>query len=252
MQFLSIWKIVEIVMRMPPSKWMKFTNIGIYTIDEYFFKKYFRINGILKTVQPDYPQLVGWENRKQQDIDLSEVPWANDSTSPQWISGDDNNGYTIYYSDEFTNSNEMIEGELRDFTRDVIRQDQSQMHLSANGYYMVWLIKQQSTGENEIVMFIKYCPYDAIILGFYIPKYDIWEFMYSANYYGQTKNGLRSGKGVLKFYNDFELYIDNWPDAKLFKLARDQTSPPNPDYLKDFILSILNKYLRWGIQTHYF
>jgi ferredoxin len=182
MNYLCDWNLAMIFTRVRPSTLKKLINLGFsYIFDEYFFLKYFRIHRIPKTQQPDLPQLIGWELRQPQEIDLSKMPWNEESQSPQWITGDDNNGYTIYYDN--LDQYEMIENDLMNIVRLSINSRNDNYNASTNGYYETLTLKninEQSQETIKIVICIRYCPYDAITIGYYIPEYDLWEFDYSS------------------------------------------------------------------------
>jgi hypothetical protein len=260
METLSYWTLGLVMIRMKPSLWKKFINIGLgYVFDDYFFRKYFRIYNIPKTPQPALPQLIGWEMRKEQLIDLNKLPWDDDSQGLQWITGDDNNGYTIYYILDW-DLEDMIEIELRNLVNNSLQAKNDYYATTRYGYYETLIVKNQisqgdlqnNNTEISIITCIRYCPYDRLTIGYYLPKFDIWEFNYTEFYYGQSVNGLRWGKGVVKFDNGFELYIDGWPDEHLLKEAKMVHIPPSPINFPEMLSKIMQKYLDWGQKTNYF
>lgn len=253
MNSITDWILIKIFMRMRPSKWPKLINIGFGGIfDDYFFKKYFRIYGIPKTHQPDLPQLIGWDLRQEQDIDISKTPWANYTTQNiQWITGDDNNGYTIYYDSEYAVF-EYIDNEIKDLVRSSMRSGHNYYRANMYGYFATYVVKYPKTGDIGIITFISYNPYDIITVGYYLPSFDLWEYNSTTYYYGQSIDGLRWGKGVVKFDNDFELYMDGWPDLNLLKNAKGANIPPTPIDFPNLLSKIMEKYLDWGEKINYF
>lgn len=254
MNSISDWNLAIIFRRMRPSSWQKFINLGFgYIFDNYFFNKYFRIHGIPKTPQPDLPQLIGWEMRKLQETDLSKTPWDDESQSPQWITGDDNNGYTIYYDN--SDQDAMIEENLLPLVQASMQSGNDHYTATENGYFETFVLKNPNIASQDsiaIIICIRYCPYDALTIGYYLPEFNIWEFDYTSHYYGQSVDGLRWGKGVVKFDNGFELYIDGWPDQQLMKEGKNAAIPPTPINFPELLSRIMQKYLDWGEKTNYF
>lgn len=254
MDQLSDWNLASIFIRMRPHLWKKFIKLGYgYIFDGYFFHKYFRIHQIPKTPQPDLPQLIGWDLRKQQDIDISKTPWNDDFNSTQWITGDDNNGYTIYYDN--WDQRDAIEDELRNLVRTSLYSGHDYYNGSNDGYFETLIFKNPDASEKNqigIIVCIRYCPYDALSIGYYLPQFDLWEFDYTSHYYGQSMDGLRWGKGVVQFEGGFELYIDGWPDYHLMKESKNANIPPTPTNFPELLSKIMQKYLDWGEKINYF
>jgi hypothetical protein len=252
MDHLSDWNLAKIFIRMRPSKWQKFINLGFdYIFDDYFFRKYFRIHNIPKTPQPDFPQLIGWENKERWKTDLSKTPWNEESQNPHWITGNNDNGYTIYYDnwDQF----DIIEDELRHLVNLSIDIGHNHYSATQNGYFQTLVLKNPYNSiTTSIVLCIRYCPYDAITIGYYLPHFDIWEFNYTTYYYGQCIDYLRWGKGVVKFNCGFKLYVDGWPDQQIMKDGKHANIPPTPLNLPELLTKIMLKYLDWGEKINYF
>lgn len=249
MDKLLDWHFSKIFGKMRPSSFKKFINLGFDCVfDKYFFRKYFRVYGIPKTLQPDFPQLIGWELRKEQEIDLSQTPWDIESQNLHWITGDNNNGYTVYYDNYLIES---VEETLRMLVNTSIN-TKLNLFSSISIGYMGSMILQNTSNIIKTVIFIRYCPYDAITIGYYLPEIDIWEFSNSIHYYGQTMGGVRSGKGVIKFNNGFELFMSNWPDFDLIKKSKNKIMPFTPANFVKLLGNIMKKYVAWGEKINYF
>lgn len=262
MDKLSRYMRTKLFLKLPPIsiKRLELLKLTEKICDEHFWRKYCIMRQITTGIW-DTSQNIPWETRARMWINripiwtlLEETPWNPDGQNVKYFWGSDMQCVIDYEQSPIASS--IVTAHTAQVLTDSFANATGGLFTTNIGWYQIFL-------EDNIAYYVKYSPFDQLIVGFGICKDGtLGEICmdYSDKYIGETKNGLRQGDGVLKFTNGFIIsteYFDNdsvlWNDHNIVSqnTGTNSTLPGTTISLMNTIESILELYMHWCKSTDY-
>jgi len=208
--------------------------LGDGMIDEYFWKKFCIRRKIVFGPLPWKKRAELWMQSKPVWISLDNTPWYPSSQSPKKIWGYTESAVIEYK--QHLPSDQIYAKHLETAINESLEYEEGLFMSTCVGYIHTFV-------TDNIVYFVLYSPYDKLRIGFYDGEYMINE---TTHYWGETKNGLRQGNGVMLFSNGFTIN-SHWYDSTLVDTYIDMVVTPSisSKMVKD-LENIVQRYIQWS------